>query len=187
MTRMVGPESGQSGRNARFERRRKENGWRRVAIWLPEDERRQLDKALQRTGLSLTGFLEGAIEHSLAQRLPDAPFARHIPKDYRSQEAVGRLFQYGIAIAQTHADALRKAAMRSKRLHPHDPQRAIRASEEADLAFGFLAFLQDLDTDQGLREHVFRSEEEGGRKVRDRSKAARQGTRATAPRDLGKL
>lgn len=152
----------------RWRRRKEESGLRSRYFHLASPAAEKLDRALRRTGLSLAGFVEQAAERALTERLPDAPWARYIPQEYRSQEAIGSLFQFGLESASTAAEVLKAEAQRATRQHAGDAARITNARDRVDLAYTWVAFVGALDADQGLRERVFRPE--GGRKVRHRFK-----------------
>lgn len=133
----------------------------------------KLDRALQRTGLGIAAFVERAAEREVSERLPDAPWARHIPIEYRDEDVLGSLLQYGLEAAAVHAEALKAEAARVARQHRGDGARITEARGRADLACSWLTFIEALDGDQGLREWVFRRD--GGRAVRHRFKASTSG------------
>ena len=157
-----------TSRWTRWRQRKEESGLRSRYFHLSPAAAEKLDRALRRTGLSLAGFVEAATEKAITERLPDAPWARYIPQEYRSQEAIGALFQYGLESASTAAEILKAEAQRATRQHSGDAARITSARDRVDLAYTWVAFLQALDADQGLRERVFRPN--GGRQVRHRFK-----------------
>ena len=162
----------------------RDGGYRRVSLFLSPQAASAVDEVRRRSGLTLRAWVEDAAARDMVrlERLPDALFARHIPHDYRSPDLAHELLQYGLDEATVRAEALKQEVGRIKRQHPQDLPRIAEARRRADLAWNYLAWLQSIDADQALREHVFRPEADGGlgRTLRDNSKR-RRGQAVTPP------
>jgi hypothetical protein len=130
-------------------------GLRHRSLYLSPDALRMIDRSCQRHGLRLSAWAERMAAWDLAARLPDAPFADHIPYDYRKPEAIAELMEFVIDQLAATAEARKQQVRRVERQHPKDFARIRQVRHDADLAWNALAWMQGMDAEQALREHRF--------------------------------